>query len=587
VLFFGDRARRLATCAAVEALEARRARAAAAAPGPERHGALASCLVAAGELAQGIADAESEAAGHDDGGEAERAAMQVTLELARALWSSFLRGGAVPAPAPDLLAPLASRSLPEAVSVRRAEGYAFYAVYPELYAAAAAQAFGAPASAPTVVGIRSIGTGLGAMVAAGSRARAAPFTVRPGGHPFRRAVRLGASLSAALAAGRDGAFAIADEGPGLSGSSFAAVIEALRGLGAALERIHLFPSHPNQPGPAADSRVRELHGRAPRHHVPFEALFLGAGPLAVGALAEDVIGPADAPPEDLADGRWRRARAGAGRRWPASQGWRERRKFLLRAGGRRWLARFVGLGESGERALARARALASRGLVPPPAALRHGFLFEPWRADAATPALHGESRVALLAAVTAHLRFVASTFPASADEGAAPPALLELVRVNAREALGPESAAAVERLAALAPELSRTARPVGVDGRLQLAEWLALPDGRIEKADALDHHADHALAGCQDALWDVAGAELELGLSADEVEVLSRAVRAAAPGASPACLPFFRAAYAALELGRWTLAAEDGGLDGDERARRRAERDRYRSALHRAVSAVT
>ena len=82
------------------------------------------------------------------------------------------------------------------------------------------------------------------------------------------------------------------------------------------------------------------------------------------------------------------------------------------------------------------------------------------------------------------------------------------------------------------------------------------PGGRIEKADALDHHADHSLVGCQDALWDVAGAELELGLSPGRPAALAEAIRAVAPGALPAALPFYRAAYAA-----------DGGRTLDARGR--------------------
>ena len=78
-----------------------------------------------------------------------------------------------------------------------------------------------------VIGIRSIGTGLAAIVAAALGAKR-PFTVRPVGHPFSRELRIGDGLKEQLLADPHASFAIVDEGPGLSGSSFAAVIGWLR-----------------------------------------------------------------------------------------------------------------------------------------------------------------------------------------------------------------------------------------------------------------------------------------------------------------------------------------------------------------------
>ncbi|HEX9307360.1 MAG TPA: hypothetical protein VF894_07715 [Anaeromyxobacter sp.] len=579
--FFADRERTVPARAAAEELAGFLREAAALAPGPLRHGALAAVLVRAGELAQGIADAERASAGADRAGPGERAAMAATLGCARGLWASWRTGGAIEIPGAAWAAGLSAVPLPDAIQVRPAEGFALYGVYPETYAAAAR----ALAGDTTVLGVRSIGTALAAMVAAGAGARCLPVTVRPVGDPFRREVRIAPALAARLVRGA-GPFAVADEGPGLSGSSFVAAAEALSRLGVDQDRVRLFPSHPGPPGAAADPRTRAAYERLARHHVPFEALFLGDGPLALGRLAEDLVGPSDGPPRDLSAGAWRGAVFGPhDRRWPPSQGWRERRKFLVDAGGRSWLARFVGIGEGGERALRRARVLAAVGLVPAPAGLRHGFLVEPFLADALPLEVAGSfPRAALLAAVRRHLCFVAARFPAADGEGAPPQVLAEVAIENAREALG---ARAAEEIAALAgrmlPEVARDARPVEVDGKLQPWEWLVRPGGEILKADALDHHRDHALVGCQDALWDVAGATVELDLSPDERARLARAVRAAAPGAAPRCLPFYEAAYAAFEVGRWTLAAADPGLDEGERSRRRGQVGRLAGSLLRSL----
>jgi hypothetical protein len=126
------------------------------------------------------------------------------------------------------------------------EGYAFYALHPALYAAAAARL---PPADWRVIGIRSIGTGLAAVAASALRAPP-PVTVRPGGHPFSRELRLAPELKAEWAA-HDGSFAVVDEGPGLSGSSFGAVADALERLGVPRERIAFLPGHGGDLGPSS------------------------------------------------------------------------------------------------------------------------------------------------------------------------------------------------------------------------------------------------------------------------------------------------------------------------------------------------
>lgn len=582
--FFGERSRRVEARAAAIALREEAAAVAGAPPGPERHGALGGLLVGAGCLAQGIADAERGAAPFDDAGPASDLALAAVAEIAAALWTSWRAGGRAPAPRLAGLERLAGATVPECVELRRPEGFVLYGAYPESWAAAGSALAG---QEPVVLGIRSIGTALAAMVAAGAGGPAPAGTVRPTGHPFRREVAIGPRLAAVVAAaGRERPVAVADEGPGLSGSSFAAVLAALEALGVPPERVQLFPSHAGEPGPRATPDVRTRYARARRHVVPFEALLLGDHPLALGRLAEDVIGPAEEPPEDVSAGAWRRHVAGAPGGWPPSQGWRERRKLLVRAGGRRWLARFAGLGDAGAAALARARALAAAELAPAPVALRHGFLFSPWLADA-RPAWNARpARPLLLRALRRYLSFVAAAFPAGPDDGASPAELLEMARQNAGDALGGEARAGLLGAERMVREVEARARPVAVDGKVDAWEWLVLPDGRVLKADALDHHCDHGLPGCQDALWDVAGCELAFDLAPDETRALTDAVRAAAPGAPPRVLPFYRVCHAAFEVGRWTLASEDPGIDGRELARRRAAAAHAVRGLERALAAT-
>src|SRR5581483_2281202 len=140
---------------------------------------------------------------------------------------------------------LGSLPLPGSVAVRLPEGYAYYALYPESYLEAAVRFFSEVRPRRAVcIGVRSIGTSLSAVVAAALErlgCKVASYTVRPRGHPFQRTLSLSAALEAALRRSAGSHFLIVDEGPGLSGSSFAAVAGRLAGLGVPDDRIFLFP----------------------------------------------------------------------------------------------------------------------------------------------------------------------------------------------------------------------------------------------------------------------------------------------------------------------------------------------------------
>src|SRR5699024_7017902 len=89
--------------------------------------------------------------------------------------------------APRRIGTLLEPDLPGSVTCRQPEGYTFYALYPEAYAEAARSL---PAASHAVIGLRSIGTGLAAMVASRTTAPVTA-TLRPHGHPFRRVITPG------------------------------------------------------------------------------------------------------------------------------------------------------------------------------------------------------------------------------------------------------------------------------------------------------------------------------------------------------------------------------------------------------------
>jgi hypothetical protein len=581
MLVYGDLAREACTATVLDDLASALARFAEMPLGVERHAALVAAFIELGELAQGIADAEFDARGVDDRSPVQDAAIAILMAMAEAIrrsWTSeFTDPVGLP---PSLLAELLRMDLPDRIAVKRPEGYAFYALYPESYLqAASALACDRPVR---VIGIRSIGTGLAALVASVLGA-APPVTVRPTGDPFRREIRLSEEIAAELLSDRGTHFAIVDEGPGLSGSSFGAVADWLEARGVPRDQLHFFPSHHNDLGPMASAAHRQRWHGARRHVADFDDLILQAHhPMhRLEGWIADLTG--DGPLEDVSGGAWR-GHLFAEAEWPPCHVQQERRKFLLRTDGKTWLVKFVGLGRDGAEKLDLARRLHAAGFAPEPAGYRHGLLVERWL-DEAQP-LTGATidRAALVERLGSYIGFRARAFPAGPDQGASLAELLRMARHNAAEALGEEAASTVDiwrdRLGALQSGVGK----IRTDNRLHPWEWLHLPDGRLIKTDALDHHAAHDLVGCQDPAWDIAGAATEFDLTCDELAELCRVFeRATQRPVSRDLLAFYRVCYAAFQLGHWTMAAESLVGFPAEAARTRAAAERYRARLMQAL----
>ncbi len=135
--------------------------------GIERHAKLVGALIEAGQIQQGVGDEGCESA------ELSRFVYALAASVLRSWDSRYSEIGDIPE--------VPQMRLPQAVEFRLPEGFAFYAVYPEQFIEAARRL--ELRGAPRVIGIRSIGTTLGAVVAAALDAPP-PDTVRPFGDPF-------------------------------------------------------------------------------------------------------------------------------------------------------------------------------------------------------------------------------------------------------------------------------------------------------------------------------------------------------------------------------------------------------------------
>jgi hypothetical protein len=534
--------------------------------GLQRHSLLVSATVETGQLVQGIADAAFAQEQRDRRGPEIDALSAALAQMARAFCRSWDSGFHDFAPLPRVEG---RADGPAEVEMRVPEGFAYYAVYPEAYVEAARRLkLSAPAR---VIGIRSIGTTLGAVVAAALDAPPA-MTVRPFGEPFDRTIALDAELERALLDG-DVHYVIVDEGPGQSGSSFGAVADWLTARGVAADRIAVIPSHSGAPGPAV-TEARRRWWRSVQREV---GDFGDAWAALVGEWSSALVGPLDEAPLDISAGAWRDQRFATGADWPAVVPAWERRKFLLRAGGEEFVAKFAGLGGAGEDKLAIARALHCEGFVPEPRGLAHGFLIERWYADA-SPLGPGEQPVREIAR---YIGTRARLLSAATASGASAGALLEMARRNISLELGDGFARALDRWST--DDLDRRIVRVRTDNRLDRHEWLRTASGALIKTDAVDHHQAHDLIGCQDLAWDCAGAIVEFELNQDQARQLVNFVGEWAAGnVDRALLEFYRVAYLAFRLGQARFGATMVG-DGSEQQRLAVRGDRYALELRHLV----
>ncbi|MGE0082714.1 MAG: hypothetical protein AB7U81_15655 [Thiohalomonadaceae bacterium] len=510
--------------------------------------ALLSLLIEFGELESAVTDALFPA--QDELNPAVARLRDTALALARAWWRAHRNepAGAEITQAQRALETLAALDLPREARVVVPEGYAWYGLHPQSYAAAAERFAAAEMPGPvTCIGLRSIGSSLSAVVGAVLHERGwsvSAHTLRPRGHPFDRRPLLGPLLAARWRAGH-GPFLVVDEGPGLSGSSLCGVAEALDALGVADHRIVFFPSW----DPPAD-RLRSPRAQA---RWPCQRKYVA------GAAAPAFLAGA----HDLSAGAWRKEVFGAGHDLPAVQPQHERRKFLVHTPEGSRIYRFAGLARHGTAKRARAQVLAEAGFCPAPGGLREGYLDFPFLKG--TPLQPADASRQFLETVAHYLAFLTRRF--ALPHPAPHQATAHMLVHNVAESLGP---ALAERAAALARGPAAGDAPaVALDGRMLPHEWLLTPWG-YRKMDALDHHADHFFPGCNDIAWDLAAVMEEFALAPEAGEALvSRYAALSGDRHVAARLPFQRAAYLAYRLGYADLARQTlaGSADGARFAR--------------------
>lgn len=516
------------------------------------------------------------------------------------------------------------------LTIKIPEGFAFYALFPEQYCASAldwtAHRAQAKPKEALVTGIRSIGTSLSAVVAAVLRAtgwKILRTTVRPGGHPFARHAELHLPESC-----RVHHALIVDEGPGLSGSSMAAVAGALARRGIA--DVAFFPGHDGEPGSAASSDVRSCWANTPRYFTPLEHVrwngmslpetltaksneLWSAGkclpsaergqprpqesrPRSVRTKLSALRAMSGATPafvshraiefdaiHDLSAGQWRKFAFTDETQWPAATIPFERMKFLCtRPDHTAVLWKFHGFDSpdpfSRDTPIDRSMSLAADGFVPAPLGQVHGFVAVPWiegarltRADAAEPAV--------LEHVARYLVRAAGPPLSDAETRASLTRLAGMLYWNTKEMLG-EAAAEHARSWLRFAENAGAPRTYG-DGRLAPHEWIRTRTGQLLKTDHSGHDCDHTIIGRQSLLWDIAGVIVEWDLDWAGASPLLRSVEQDGISFNPNALTFYRMAYAAFRLGMTSPGAGQQPDGSPEQLRHQQAHDHYRRTLHR------
>jgi hypothetical protein len=477
---------------------------------PSRDNVMAA-LLRAGELECAVADADHPTA---------CALSKVTDRLAEVLLEPEL-----PIDRPSLAMILAEADVPDRVRVSPPEGFAYYALHPLVFPEALGK-ISRLAGSVLVIGIRSIGTTLSAITAAAARKlglRAQRFSVRPGGHPYNRRTQFSPGqmdlIGRSAACGSD--FVIVDEGPGLSGSSFLSVAEALERAGAPREKIKLICGH--QPdfdslraddGPRRARRFLWVAASSPPQRPAGADLFIGGG-------------------------EWRKLLFPIEANWPGSWTSLERLKYLSSTpSANQKLFKFLGLGHYGQEVFEREEQVAAAGFGPRPTQESDGFASYDWLGW--RPVSAEDLSTSTLQRLAEYCAFRAQAFAVDIADLSA---LEQMTNHNLGE-LGMDL-----------PVSLPIEHPAICDGRMQPHEWLRADDGKVLKTDSGSHGNDHFFPGPTDIAWDLAGAIVEWQMDETQTEFFLEAYRRASGDDARDRIANFTTAYAVFRSAYSRMAA--------------------------------
>ncbi|MBI1912732.1 MAG: hypothetical protein HYS21_12125 [Deltaproteobacteria bacterium] len=437
--------------------------------------------------------------------------------------------------------------LPVEIKVKKPEGFVHYGLYPETYMEAAKKFYKdmRPAKA-AVIGLRSIGTSLSAVVAAtleslGCAVQA--FTVRPHGHPFDRKVEISQEFEKELLRSGFDLFAVVDEGPGLSGSSITGMADRLSLAGIPDSRIILFPSWSPDGDNFKSEKARTRWKKHAKYTASFEDLWIKTGRLAENLPSAGLM--------DISAGGWRAFFYANESDSPAVHPNHEKRKYFCSDNKVPLLLRFIGHGRYGREKFERAKALAKAGFAQPVVGLSNGFLLAEFVNG--RPISRNEVNPLMLDFMAEYLKFLRTNFVVERQTGFEN--IREMMEVNISLGLGEEWAdklGFLDRFASIMDE----SPAVAIDGHMMPNDWLLTYNGYV-KTDCIDHYADQFFPCAQDIAWDLAGAITEFNLNPMQQEYLISKYQAVTGDDVRRRIVFYSMAYLAYRLGYCVFAADE------------------------------
>jgi hypothetical protein len=437
------------------------------------------------------------------------------------------------------------------LTVKIPEGFAYYALHPLDYARVVDEKLN-NISGAAIVGIRTIGTTLSAVVAAELRKHriaASRTTVRPHGHPFSRECRFSNDQREWIAdRKRSGdVFLVADEGPGLSGSSFLSLATALQIEGVEPEKIIFLCSRIPEIASFCSETSRAEWPR-------FQAV---PATSSLGQLENH---------HDVSWGQVREQVHAEQAQWPSTWTHMERRKFL--AENRASFLKFEGYGKYGDAAFERATKLAQAGFGPRVWGIENGFTRYEWLEGEPLRSNQLDESIAERLAQYCALR-AAEFQPDGASRDSV--SLEAMTRVNLREEFGSDESDADLTLLAGGPKII-------TDSRMMPHAWIRTGEGKLLKTDGSLHGDDHFFPGPCDIAWDLAGAIVEWEMGECVAKHFLAKFAELTGDDARSRIAAFTTAYAAFRMGYCKMAA-DAMLGTSEEGRLRRDALKYKEFL--------
>jgi hypothetical protein len=447
----------------------------------------------------------------------------------------------------DLIRRLNQTKLPETISVSPPEGFSYYGLNPRDFIDLALH-IGRVGEPAAVIGIRSIGVTLSAVVAAALDSpefHVDRISIRPSGHPYDRVACFKPDQIRWIQKhyARGSQFLIVDEGPGRSGSTFLSVAEALVACEIPRDRITLLGSRLPVPAELCTEAAEDRWSRFKFHPIETRSCERFRGHPYLGG------------------GQWRRLFIADETAWPASWPQMERSKFLSPDGN--WLFKFDGMGRIGEEVRDRAQVLSRTGLGCSIQEAVDGY--SRYQVVDGRPLRTSDISSEILNHIARYCGMRSSEFQMTTKQGEP---LSNMVKFNIQQEFNSDCIVTEQDLS--------IEKLIIADGRMQPHEWLMTTSGVILKSDAASHGDDHFFPGPTDIAWDVAGTIIEWTLEGDARAFFIDRFERISGRKLGRQLDAYCLAYSIFRMGVCAMAIPTTSLDEQKRLNR--DYDRYRHA---------